>query len=79
MFERLRMLAVLPAIIGVMFAGGVKTAAAQPMLGSSRPGDTYVRDGTRHLAPRILGETYLLPLPNCPRTPAGHVRWDLCR
>jgi hypothetical protein len=63
----------LPLIVGIALTGTV-------VLSTSRLADTNVRDDVKQYGPDAVAETYFLPLPRtCPRTPAGHLRWDLCR
>ncbi len=70
----------LAVIVGVTLTGAVKPAACDPVLSTNRLADTYVRDDIKQHGPEGVAETYFLPLPTtCPRTPAGHLRWDLCR
>ncbi len=77
---RVWIVAALPVMAGITFTGGVQPAACDPVLSSDRPADTYVREDVKHDRPRAVAETYFFPLPmTCPRTPAGYVRWDLCR
>jgi hypothetical protein len=70
----------LPLIVGIALTGTVNSAACDPVLSTSRLADTNVRDDIKQYGPDAVAETYFLPLPRtCPRTPAGHLRWDLCR
>ncbi len=65
-------------VIGTLLAG-MDVAAADPVLRSNRPADTYVGDEIKRYRLDEVPETYLFPPPkSCPRTGAGHVRWDLC-
>ena len=79
MRERLRNVIALPLFVGATL-GNAPIAAGDPVLTSDRFADTYVRDEITQPAPQAVVETAFLPLaPTCPRTPAGRVRWDLCR
>ncbi len=67
-----------PVMIGALLAG-MEVAAGDPVSRSNRPADTYPGDEIRHYRLDDVAETYLFPPPKtCPRSPAGHVRWDLC-
>ncbi len=80
MCTRLNMFAVLPIIVAATLGTTVNRGACDRMLSSDRLADTYVRNESSQLAPELVSETYFLPLPSCPRTPAGYSRWDLpCR
>ncbi len=77
---RLSIMTALPVMVGVTLTGGVEPAACDPVLSSNRPADTYVRDNIKYYGSDVVAETYFLPLPRTrPRTPAGYLRWDLCR
>jgi hypothetical protein len=65
--------------IGVTI-GNTAIAVGDCVVSSERLADTYVRDEITQSAPQAVVETSFLPVPRtCPRTPAGRVRWDLCR
>ncbi len=76
----LGLITALPVIVGVTLIRTVNPVACDPVLSTNRPADTYLRDDIKQQVPDVVAETYFLPLPRtCPRTPAGHLRWDLCR